>query len=105
MNGWRLHPAYVACRLAAALAVSAGVIGSTYGMELQKFIPWHETVPLELKDRNGISVSLAEYRGKVVIVNFWATWCAACIDEIPSLQRLRDGINRRFDMHAVEVIG
>lgn len=34
--------------------------------------------------------SLANYEGKVVIVNFWATWCAPCLDEIPDLNRLQN---------------
>jgi cytochrome c biogenesis protein CcmG, thiol:disulfide interchange protein DsbE len=35
------------------------------------------------------TVRLADYRGKIVLVNFWATWCAPCIEELPSLQALQ----------------
>lgn len=35
------------------------------------------------------TVRLADYRGKTVVLNFWATWCAPCLDELPSLQQLQ----------------
>ena len=41
-----------------------------------------------LKDLNGESVSLNDYRGKIVVINFWATWCKYCDIEMPDLQNL-----------------
>jgi cytochrome c biogenesis protein CcmG, thiol:disulfide interchange protein DsbE len=38
---------------------------------------------------DGRSVRLSSYRGKVVVLNFWASWCAPCIEEIPSLNQLQ----------------
>jgi peroxiredoxin len=49
-----------------------------------------------LPDLNGARVSLAQFRGQPVVVNFWATWCPPCRDEIPRLveayQREKDGV-------------
>ncbi|MBF0488027.1 MAG: TlpA family protein disulfide reductase [Nitrospirae bacterium] len=41
-----------------------------------------------LKSINGGDVSLSSYKGKVILLNFWATWCPPCRDEMPSLNRL-----------------
>jgi peroxiredoxin len=42
---------------------------------------------LTLKDMNGAAVRLADYKGQVIVLNFWATWCGPCQTEIPELVR------------------
>ncbi len=41
-------------------------------------------------DIRGKTISLSEYHGKYVILNFWASWCSPCIEELPALKRIRD---------------
>ena len=44
------------------------------------------------KDKNQKNVDLANYKGKLIAINFWATWCAPCIEEMPSLDNLQSDI-------------
>lgn len=50
-----------------------------------------------LKDHAGRDVALAAQRGKVVFLNFWATWCPPCVDEMASLERLATRFRDRSD--------
>jgi thiol-disulfide isomerase/thioredoxin len=60
--------------------------------------------PLALANLDGEPVDLAAYRGEVVLVNFWATWCPPCVEEIPSLDRLYRKLRERgFAVLAVDV--
>ena len=42
-----------------------------------------------LPDASGAAHALAGYRGKVLVVNFWATWCVPCVEEIPAFSRVQ----------------
>lgn len=53
--------------------------------------PEKEDIPapaIALTDQNGVSHTLSDYKGKVVFLNFWATWCGPCRNEMPDIQQL-----------------
>ena len=57
---------------------------------------------LRFKDSAGVEHTLAEWQGKVVLLNLWATWCAPCRKEMPALDRLQQGLGGdRFAVVAV----
>ncbi len=58
----------------------------------------------ELNDMDGKSHHLADYRGRVVIINFWATWCPPCRAEMPSMQRAWEQLSQEeIQMLAINV--
>jgi cytochrome c biogenesis protein CcmG, thiol:disulfide interchange protein DsbE len=68
--------------------------------------PWNggPTPELELQDLAGKEHRLADYRGSVVLVNFWATWCVPCREEMPSIDRLRSSLKGKpFEVLAVNL--
>ena len=68
--------------------------------------PWTggATPELALADLAGKEHRLADYRGRVVLVNFWATWCEPCREEMPSIDKLRSSLKgKRFEVLAVNL--
>jgi len=46
----------------------------------------------ELQNMDEENIKLSDYRGKVVLLNFWATWCPPCVREMPSMERLQQRV-------------
>ncbi len=69
------------------------------------FVKEGDVVPdFTLKTKGGETVTLSRYRGKVIILNFWGTWCTPCVSEIPSLNKLSSSLNdKNFEIIAVSL--
>jgi len=88
---------------AAAIAVAAGV-----GFGLRQFSVRKADDPIvedfltrQYADPRGTRTDLSDYRGQVLVINFWATWCAPCIQEMPELSEIQD----ETAAHGVKVLG
>jgi len=79
------------------MAAALLLVASGTRAEPSRFLPWTEsaTPSLSLNDVAGRQHTLADYRGSVVLVNFWATWCEPCRDEMVSMRKLQERLAGR----------
>jgi thiol-disulfide isomerase/thioredoxin len=104
-NGHLLHMDSADLRKAAAREPDSGQDGDAPGVgEVIRFASNPEAAPAFLTtDVAGNPVSTAEWKGKVVILNFWATWCPPCRAEIPILVDLQNRYKGRLEVIGVSV--
>lgn len=95
--------AVIALGVVAAAAAAAGVGAGVWrsNVNTRDFSAAASLFALTLQDAAGTAQPLAQWRGRPLVVNFWAPWCAPCVEEMPDLQRVRDDYRGR----GVEVIG
>lgn len=78
-----------ALAVVAVLAVMAGRAAAAPNYEAtSRLRPGQKAYTFTARDMNGKKVSLADYKGKVVVLDFWARWCLPCLKEIPNLRRI-----------------
>ena len=85
------------------LMVLAWLPFAVVSAELETFSE-ENRLDFSLPDFSDKTHSLADYRGKVVLINFWASWCPPCIYEMPELTRLKQQLaDRPFEIIAINV--
>lgn len=86
------------------LAVLVAVVGLAIAIYLAHRNPLRRSYPAReqaFTDLNGDAIRLSDYKGNVVLVNFWAAWCAPCREEIPQFVKLQD----KYRGQGLRVIG
>ena len=102
-----MRDAFAAMSATLLRLILCGVLLGAAAAHAGELKPWTggAAPPLALRDPAGNAHDLAAYRGKVVLVNFWATWCAPCREEMPSMQALRDRLaGRPFEVLTVNLM-
>ena len=86
-------PTLIAIGVVALVALGAGVWFGQSTRGVDKTVESQTASPLlgiTLPDPDGKDQALGQWKGKVLVVNFWATWCAPCREEMPMFMRLQD---------------
>jgi cytochrome c biogenesis protein CcmG/thiol:disulfide interchange protein DsbE len=90
--------AVVACVVALLALLAYGVFAGSDGSEIDEALAQGERPPapaIELSGLDGEKGSLDDYRGQVVVLNFWASWCDPCREESPLLERFHDDLREQ----------
>jgi peroxiredoxin len=87
----------------AMIGIGGGAVAHSLPVAERHAVKLGEPAPnFQLQDLNGRLVTLSDLRGKVVLLNFWATWCGPCRVEMPAMEQLYQAFSRKdFEILAV----
>ena len=101
---------FILCLLGLAILSSVGAFFIYRPWRAKQALPEHiqknrqmetEGADFTVYDLNTKALSLSSLKGKVLIINFWATWCAPCVEELPSLNKLAESFPKKLIILAV----
>jgi peroxiredoxin len=88
--------------IVAVVVIALSVFGIRYYLstndsvdELPLQVSTQSLFAAKLRDESGTFQALGQWKGKLIVVNFWATWCPPCLEEMPELARLQDKYRER----------
>ncbi|SRR5579871_357281 len=90
----------LAVKVALLIAVAGFLAAFLWNADQEPPVAGRPMPDFTLPAQGGGNVSLDDYKGKILVLNFWATWCGPCVDEVPSL----DQFARTFQGKGVEVL-
>lgn len=97
-------PGYVLGIIVAVVVVVGVVVVISQRQKFEPVVPGTEAHNFTLPNLDGEMVSLEDFDGKVVFLNFWASWCKPCEEEMPSMQELYDALGSMpFEIVAVSI--
>jgi cytochrome c biogenesis protein CcmG, thiol:disulfide interchange protein DsbE len=86
----------------AVVVLTAALLYSIYAGMHERVIAAGDSAPaFQLRTDDGRTVSIPDFKGKLLVLNFWATWCPPCVEETPSLSQFA----RDFTAKGVVVLG
>lgn len=76
----------------------------TFYKQIKRVSPGQPAVPFSLPNQNGKEVQMKDFRGKYVLLDFWASWCIPCLDEFPHMKELYNRYSRdHFEIVAISI--
>ncbi|WP_228435834.1 TlpA family protein disulfide reductase [Chryseobacterium pennipullorum] len=81
------------------------IVFSGYLFSQNKIETGKKAPEITLSKADGSSFSLSSLKGKVVLIDFWATWCAPCVEEQPALKTLYDTYSDQVENNQFEILG